>query len=153
MTSNRLTLKKAILRINLTLSLIFLIGGGVLLYLTAHRSVGDRPAVGGQQTTLSGQPAPDFALPALTGETVSLSDHLGQVVIINLWASWCEPCKAEMPTLNAFYQANRADGLVVLAINNQEDAPVVKAYLAENNLSLPVLLDAQAEMLDRYQVP
>lgn len=99
-----------------------------------------------------GQTAPNFTLPVLSGEAVALSDYEGQVVLINLWATWCPPCKAEMPTLNAFYESHREQGFVVLAVNNKEDAATVNAYIQEKGFTFPVLLDTQAEMLDLYQV-
>lgn len=99
-----------------------------------------------------GKIAPGFSLPRLTGETASLNDYKGQVVLINLWATWCPPCKAEMPTLNNYYQANKDKGFVVLAINDQEDATTVNNFIKTSGFTFPVLLDTQHQVLDAYNV-
>ena len=96
--------------------------------------------------------APGFSLPSLDGEITTLDDYKGQVVLINLWATWCPPCKAEMPTLNAYYQANKDKGFVVLAVNDQEDAITVNNFIETNGFDFPVLLDTQSQVLDTYNV-
>ena len=90
-----------------------------------------------------GQPAPDFTLEALNGGAVTLSHLQGQPVLINFWASWCEPCRAEMPELGRAYETHKADGFVVLAVNMtfQDSLPDVQAFAKDFNLSFPVLLD------------
>ncbi len=99
-----------------------------------------------------GKVAPGFSLLSLTGETTTLNDYKGQVVLINLWATWCPPCKAEMPTLNAYYQANKDKGFVVLAVNDQEDATTVNNFIKTSRFTFPVLLDTQHQVLDTYNV-
>lgn len=138
-----------ILQIILALMLM-VAGAGVLLWpgLEADRSRVNGP---NQSLLQQGQPAPDFSLPSLGGENVRLSDLAGQVVLVNLWATWCPPCKAEMPTLNAFYENHRQAGLVVLAVNHQEDAATVAAFIQAEGFSFPVLLDQQAEVMGLYQ--
>lgn len=89
--------------------------------------------------------APDLILSDLNGVEHELTDHLGEVVLINLWATWCPPCKAEMPTLEAYYQAHRAEGLLILAINDGDPADAVAAFAQEYNLTFPVLLDPEYE--------
>src|SRR5512139_4044136 len=72
--------------------------------------------------------APDFSLPDLDGQTVSLSDLRGQVVVLNIWATWCPPCRAEMPALQAVYADYAGQGLVVLAVNSTiQDEPAAIA--------------------------
>lgn len=99
-----------------------------------------------------GQPAPDFTLATLDGREATLSDYAGQVVVVNFWATWCPPCKAEMPDINAYYEANRADGLVVLAVNAQEDKNTVSRFIQANGFSFPVLLDSDGRVEQQYQV-
>ncbi len=97
--------------------------------------------------------APDFQLETLEGETVSLSDFKGQVVLINLWASWCPPCRAEMPAMQSAYGRYREQGLAILAVNliNQDTLQDVTAFSKEHNLTFPILLDNQGQVARDYQ--
>ena len=99
-----------------------------------------------------GQLAPDFSLPTLGGGETNLSDYAGQVVLVNFWATWCPPCKAEMPDINAYYEARQDDGLVVLAVNAQEDAATVSSFIEATGFSFPVLLDSDGRVEQQYQV-
>ena len=86
--------------------------------------------------------APDFSLPTPEGETITLSDLRGQAVLINLWATWCPPCRAEMPAIQKLYDEYKEQGLVVLAVNmTYQDNPLaVLPFTQENNLTFPILL-------------
>lgn len=86
-------------------------------------------------------PAPELSLVDLAGHPVSLKDHLGSVVLVNLWATWCPPCKEEMPTLQTFYEKYKADGFVLLAIDQEETLEVVEPFVKEFGLTFPVWLD------------
>lgn len=99
-----------------------------------------------------GQLAPDFSLPTLGGGETNLSDYTGQVVLVNFWATWCPPCKAEMPDINAYYEARQDDGLVVLAVNAQEDTATVSSFIEATGFSFPVLLDSDGRVEQQYQV-
>ena len=99
-----------------------------------------------------GHYAPDFTLPDLNEEPVALSDWRGQIVLLNFWTSWCAPCRAEMPLLQALYEAYGDDGLVVLAINLGEEPERVAAFVADLGLSFPVLLDEKASVGTLYRV-
>lgn len=99
-----------------------------------------------------GQLAPDFSLPTLGGGETNLSDYAGQVVLVNFWATWCPPCKAEMPDINAYYEARQDDGLVVLAVNAQEDPATVSSFIEATGFSFPVLLDSDGRVEQQYQV-
>ncbi len=98
--------------------------------------------------------APDFTLETTTGEQITLSDLRGQVVIINLWATWCPPCRAEMPAIEAIYQANKAAGLEVLAVNvTYQDDPAAAAQFARDfGLTFPILLDMDGAVSNRYRL-
>ena len=100
---------------------------------------------------LKGNIAPDFSLPSLDGKNVQLSDFAGQVVVVNLWATWCPPCRAEMPMLNVYYEAFRDEGVTILAVNSEEDAPTVKQFMQTHGFSMPVLLDSQSDVFALYQ--
>ncbi len=96
--------------------------------------------------------APDFTLESLSGDQISLSDMRGKVVVLNLWASWCPPCRAEMPALQRVYQENQERGLEVLAVNMtaQDSLADVEAFVQEFNLTFPVLLDTGGEVGNAY---
>ncbi|MBE7552608.1 MAG: redoxin domain-containing protein [Anaerolineales bacterium] len=125
-------------------------GVGMLFWLGGQSAA--RSSAANQGIVQPGQPAPDFSLPALNGETVRLSDLKGQVVLVNLWATWCPPCKAEMPTIDAFYRAHQEAGFTALMANVQEDWGTVRAFIEMNGFTFPVLLDSQGELMRRYGV-
>lgn len=96
--------------------------------------------------------APDFSLTTLDGRSVSLSDWRGQVVLLNFWATWCVPCRAEMPQIQAAYQAYRDRNFVVLSINVKEDEQEVAQFAEAFHLTMPVLLDHDGSTARRYRV-
>jgi len=93
--------------------------------------------------------APALKLSDLTGMEHALTDYHGQVVLVNLWATWCPPCKAEMPTLEAYHKAHQADGFVIIAINDGDPADVVTAFVQEYELTFPIWLDPTYEATER----
>lgn len=98
-----------------------------------------------------GRPAPDFTLPDLDGRRVRLSDLRGKAVLINFWATWCPPCREEMPQIEAFYRRYR-DRTEVLGIDVGESAEQVRAFLDNNPYSWHFLLDTNFQVTDRYRV-
>lgn len=103
-----------------------------------------------QAKELSG-PAPDFALTTLDGEKVKLSDLKGHVVMINFWASWCGPCRQEMPLLNDIYASYKKAGFVLLGVNLDESAEDAKAFLKKTPVNFPVLIDSKGQVADLYK--
>ena len=99
-----------------------------------------------------GKPAPNFQLPNLGGQSVSLSDFQGKPVLINFWASWCPPCRIEMPYIQEVFEEWSGQGLVVLAINIGESSSKVKEFMENHALSFPVLLDMQGKVAEQYNV-
>jgi cytochrome c biogenesis protein CcmG/thiol:disulfide interchange protein DsbE len=99
-----------------------------------------------------GKLAPDFVLQSTDGTTYRLSELRGHPVMINFWATWCGPCKDEMPAIEEAYRAHAGDGLIVLAINVRESARLVEPYVAKLRLTFPVLLDPSGSVSDRYRV-
>lgn len=86
-------------------------------------------------------PAPELTLSDLAGTSVSLADYRGQVVLVNLWATWCPPCKDEMPALEAFYRKYQSQGFVIVAINDGDPTEDVIQFAQEYGLTFPVWLD------------
>jgi peroxiredoxin len=99
-----------------------------------------------------GEQAPGFSLESRDGSAVSLDDLRGQVAMINFWATWCGPCREEMPHLEALYQRYADLGFAVLGVNVEEDATGADAFLAETPVSFPVLFDPQNEVSELYEV-
>ena len=93
----------------------------------------------------------DFTLTDLQGKSWRLRDLRGKVVLVNFWATWCPPCRKEMPDLESLYSEFKAKGLVVLAISD-EDAAKVQPFIAEKNYSFPVLLDTGRKVSDLFKL-
>jgi peroxiredoxin len=93
----------------------------------------------------------DFTLMDLKGHSWTLHDLRGQVVLVNFWATWCPPCRSEMPDLNALYNEFKDKGFVVLAISDEE-ADKVKSFIADNHFTYPVLLDPGRKVHEAYNV-
>lgn len=96
--------------------------------------------------------APDFSLRTLSGERVKLSDYRGKVVLLSFWATWCGPCKQELPVLQALMDKHGKDGLQVLAVNIDDPKTVaeVRRFVADRKLTMPVPLDTDSKVLGRY---
>ncbi|WP_342431342.1 redoxin domain-containing protein [Neobacillus sp. FSL H8-0543] len=100
-----------------------------------------------------GKKAVDFTLETINGEA-KLSDYKGKKVILNFWATWCPPCKAEMPHMEKFYKENKTNNVVILAVNltsSESDESNVRAFMKNYGLSFPVLMDADGSVGDTYQ--
>jgi peroxiredoxin len=97
--------------------------------------------------------APEFALPDLEGKAQRLSDFRGHVVLLNFWATWCPPCRAEMPSMETLYQAYKEQGFVILAVSSDvQGAAVVQPFMAQYRLSFPSLLDTTGRVNGLYGV-
>jgi thiol-disulfide isomerase/thioredoxin len=88
----------------------------------------------------------DFSLEGLDGKTVSLSSYRGKVVLLSFWATWCGPCKEEMPAMEKLYQKLKARGFVVLAVDMMEEKTAVSAFVKKNGYTFPVVLDKTGEV-------
>lgn len=102
----------------------------------------------------AGFQAPGFSLTTLSNENIDTESLRGKVILVNLWASWCPPCRAEMPAFERAYQQYKNQGLVILAVNStiQDDLQKAKKFVAEYNLTFPILLDSQGTVTRLYQV-
>lgn len=101
---------------------------------------------------LEGKPAPDFALKSSTGENLRLSEFRGDVVMINFWATWCGPCRQEMPLLDELYQRYERVGFNLLGVNIDDDSSRAMAMISELGVNFPVLFDAQKQVSKMYDV-
>ena len=98
-------------------------------------------------------PAPNFTLKSLNGEEVSLSQQKGKYVLVNFWATWCGPCKVEMPSLETLHQRFKSKNFSLLAISNDMfGEQIVKPFIKANNLTFPVLLDQQLQASNKFGV-
>ena len=106
----------------------------------------------GAGSPVAGQPAPDFEIVYADGRRMRLSELRGQPVLINFWATWCPPCRREMPDLIRAYQAHQDEGLIILAVNIEEPASRAQAFAEEFGIPFPIVLDPEGRVSDQYQV-
>lgn len=137
------------LYLNLALAIIVIAGAGLLFVWAGQQSAKStmRPP-----DARLGQAAADFSLLTPAGESVTLDEYRGRVVLVNFWATWCPPCVAELPALEDFYQTRQEQGFVILAVNAEETPAVVIEFAQANNLSFPVLLDSDGGLMEQYAV-
>lgn len=102
--------------------------------------------------SLEGEDAPNFALKSHTGDNHRLSEYKGRVVMLNFWATWCGPCRQEIPHLNELYQTYEKLGFVVLGVNLDEKHAGAKNLLAELEATYPTLFDGEKTVSRMYQV-
>ncbi len=96
--------------------------------------------------------APSFDAQSLDGGKISLESLKGKAVILNFWATWCIPCKIEMPLLEQVYNDNKDKGLVIIGANYRQPSPIIKRYTSKNPISFPILLDEDGEISKKYGV-
>ncbi|MCU7920578.1 MAG: TlpA family protein disulfide reductase [Candidatus Thiodiazotropha sp. (ex Epidulcina cf. delphinae)] len=100
----------------------------------------------------STQPAPDFTLKSRSGENIKLSELRGQVVMVNFWASWCGPCRQEMPLLQQLYERYQSMGFTLLGVNVDEEQAAAEKMLRDIPVSFPVLYDDKSRVSKAYRV-
>ena len=131
---------------------VILIAGLAWLFVSVDR---DGTSTAGQiPAPQVGFLAPDFTLETIQGDTVTLSDLRGKAVLVNLWATWCPPCRAEMPAIQKLYKEYQDRDFVVLAVNatNQDTLSKIPDFTGEYGLTFPILLDTAGEVSRRYQL-
>ena len=130
-------------RLALLVAIIIVLGGGAYIYFNLPSTT----------AVVAGDTAPDFTLQDTAGNTVTLSELRGKVVMVNFWATWCPPCKEEMPSMDRLNKFMAGEDFVMLAINADKNGPsVVPDFLQKNPHSFTVLYDPQAEVQERYGV-
>ena len=122
---------------------------------TNSSEVSTEPVIGSEVSKIApevGAEAPDFVLRDLAGNDVRLSDYRGETVLLNFWATWCGPCRLEMPAIEGRYQAFKEDDFNVLAINFDESEDAVREFRDELGLSFPLLLDPGGNVQHLYRI-
>ncbi|MCD7033318.1 thiol-disulfide oxidoreductase ResA [Metabacillus sp. GX 13764] len=127
-------------------SVILLVLGGAIFYTFYTNFIASKELVG------KGSKAPDFMLTDMNGKTHQLSDYKGKGVFLNFWGTWCEPCKREMPYLDRQYEHYRSQGVEVLSVNISESNITVQNFIDQYQLSFPVMIDKDRQVLDAYGV-
>lgn len=124
----------------------------LVLLLVILAGVGCAPfdLLGSHPEEMLGQAAPELTLSSLDGGSVSLEDFSGQVVLVNLWATWCSPCRIELPHIQDLHERYGHDGLTVLAINAGESEDQIRSYLSQEGLTFRVLLDPESRSLRAF---
>ena len=105
-----------------------------------------------QPTLLAGAPAPAFQLNSNTGKPVSLADLKGQIVLVNFWASWCGPCRQEMPILEQLNHQYRNKGVTLIGVNVEPDSAAATAWLKATPVTFPILFDVDSKVSKLYEV-
>lgn len=114
--------------------------------------VNTRSSITIRSTGMRSMPAPDFNATTLDGKVVSLSSLKGKNVMLNFWASWCGPCENEIPYLQSFYDKISSKDLVILTVNYKESEDIVREYVKDANISMPVALDPSGDISNKYNV-
>lgn len=109
-------------------------------------------ATGIASSGLAGQAAPDFVLKSSTGENLRLSEHRGDVVMINFWATWCGPCRQEMPLLDDLYARYQRVGFSLLGVNIDDDSRRAMEMIEDLGVTFPVLFDSSKQVSKLYEV-
>ncbi|MCL4562454.1 MAG: TlpA family protein disulfide reductase [Chloroflexi bacterium] len=131
---------------------LFFLAGAVFVAVALAIILFSRSNALGSAGVRVGAPLDNFSLVDIHGNKVRLSDYTGRPVLINAWASWCPPCRAEMPSLNQYYQTYKDSGFVILAINDGESQSIASDFAGQIGVSFPVLLDPGTQELDRLGI-
>ena len=137
-----------------------ILGGGLVLLGLALFLVLQKPnSASASETTVPNSvvpmavefPAPELALENIQNGTEALADYQGQVLLVNNWATWCPPCKAEMPSLQKFYEVHSGEGFMIVAINAGDDRAPVEQFVNEYGLTFTVWLDPTGAALNAFR--
>ncbi len=140
--------KALVLNITVFAVLFILLGSGMFF-------INKKTAWNAPISVVEGDAAPDFSLQDENGKIFRLSNYRGQTVVLNFWASWCPPCRAEMPELVEFAAGINEEEVVFLSVNlysTESDPENIKRYLEENRLNFPVLFDSAGTVAEAYRI-
>jgi thiol-disulfide isomerase/thioredoxin len=115
-------------------------------------AMGKRLSSLGFQTPTADLPAVDFSLKDLSGQDQNLGSYAGKVVFLNFWATWCGPCRAEIPSMEELYLELGNEGFVIIAVNSQEAGEQVAGFVENTGMSFPVLLDTDGRVGAAYSI-
>lgn len=127
----------------------------ILLLLVSAAGAAELPPLGHKMNLVSPPAvAPDFTLPDMDGEDHTLSGFRGKVVMLNFWATWCPPCRREMPSMQRLYEKYRERGLMVVAVNQFEDPDLVFEFTGRLSLdpTFPILFDRESRIAEQFKV-
>lgn len=156
-TSSELSALKSVWFWGAAIVLVIIVGGAWILFsrslFISSDAVNSNNAVVLEPAAIAGHPAPDFELKNLDGETIRLADYQGKPVIINFWATWCGPCRAEMPEIQEISVEN-ADDLIVIGVNNTatDNEDLIVEFVQEFGVTFPIVLDEDGKTVETYKV-
>ena len=132
---------------------LILVGIAVILLLSGNQSTAASPQADNLSTIPAAvnYPAPDLSLQNVNGKTESLVDYRDKIVLVNNWATWCPPCKAEIPTLEVYYKAHAANGFMIVGIEAGEPQADVSKFVQEHEMTYPVWFDLKNAALDAFK--
>jgi cytochrome c biogenesis protein CcmG, thiol:disulfide interchange protein DsbE len=131
---------------------VILLAGWVWIFASADKTTS--ATAGRIPAPQKGFLAPEFKLETSDGQSIALSDDRGKAVLVNVWATWCPPCRAEMPTIEKIYQEYQNQGLVVLGVDStiQDDPTAIAPFVKQYDITFPILLDINGEASDLYEL-
>ena len=137
---DRWTTRDALWAVAAFIVIAFIASGGYLFYQSRQ-----------PEPLREGSTAPNFSLPLLHGSNVSLSDYKGKVVVINIWASWCNPCREEMPSMEMLYKSMQGKPFEILAVSVDARQSDAESFANQLGLTFPILMDPDKNVFGLYQ--
>ena len=131
---------------------VILLAGLVWIFASADKT--NSATAGHIPAPQKGFLAPEFKLETSAGQSIALTDYRGKAVLVNVWATWCPPCRAEMPTIEKVYQEYQNQGLVVLGVDStiQDDPTAIAPFIKQYDITFPILLDINGEASNLYEL-